>query len=67
MDTFIHQGCHLPNYLKLAFLKQFAKNKMIWPIGQFLTFFRSCIKSIFFGLILAKFQQFTFYNISNFI
>jgi hypothetical protein len=55
------QGCHL------AFLKLFARNKMVWPFGPVLAFFECGQKSKFKGLFstnLIKFQ--TFHEIVNF-
>jgi hypothetical protein len=39
------------------FLKQFSSNKMIWPFGLFLAFFKSWRKPYLLRPILAKFQQ----------
>jgi hypothetical protein len=57
LDVSLPQGCHL------AFLKQFSRNKRIWPFGLF-----SIMKKIVsFGPILSKFQQniTSFYDISK--
>ncbi len=45
------------------FLKQFSRNKSIWPFGLFLAFFQSWRKWYLFRPILVKFQQ----NIQHFM
>jgi hypothetical protein len=57
-----------PNQPYLAFLKQFVRNKIIWPFGHFLAFLDLDENSIFlayFGNMST--QHATFYGIRKFI
>jgi len=45
LNMISNQGCHL------AFLKLFARNKMVWPFGHFLAFFNVDKNSIFLGML----------------